>query len=181
MKKIVISFSLLLVILLASAQNETYSTKIEAAVSTKGYLYKQEIFSVENIPAFRIDVVKITNLEAFNGTSGLRIVHRVKVGKELKTFYNYIDANEIDGLITTLQYMKTILKNNATPNNYTEIKYTTLAGFQLQLTTIVNTQNKLDWRFNVQTNITNDKTNVLLSNDDIEKLQRTLEQCKGKL
>ena len=45
----------------------------------------------------------------------------------------------------------------------------------------LNIQNKLDWNFMVQTNISNDKTMETLSNDDIEKLQKTLEQAKGKL
>ena len=49
------------------------------------------------------------------------------------------------------------------------------------LNTVLNTQNKLDWNFTAQTDIHNDKTIELLSNDDIEKLQKTLEQAKGKL
>jgi len=101
----------------SSAQAEYEKTKIEEAVATKGYLYKQEVFTVDNIPAFRIDAIKVTNLEKFSSTSGLRVVHRIEVGKELKTFYNYIDADEIDGLITSLQYMKTILKSKTVPGN----------------------------------------------------------------
>ncbi|MBP6324210.1 MAG: hypothetical protein KA322_04160, partial [Chitinophagales bacterium] len=108
-------------------------------------------------------------------------VHKVQIGKELKTYNNYIDAEEIDGLITTLQYMKTILKSKTTPGSYTEIKFTTKSGFQLMLNTVLNIQNKLDWNFTAQTDIHNDKTIELLSNDDIEKLQKTLEQAKGKL
>ena len=40
------------------------------------------------------------------------------------------------------------------------------------LNTVLNTQNKLDWNFTAQTDIHNDKTIELLSNDDIEKLQK---------
>ena len=49
------------------------------------------------------------------------------------------------------------------------------------LFTVLNAQSKLDWNFMVQTNISNDKTIEALSNDDIDKLQKTLEQAKGKL
>ena len=163
------------------AQTESSITKIEQAVFTKSYLFKQEVFSVENIPAFRIDAIKITNLENFSITNGLKVVHKVQVGKELKTFNNYIDTDEIDGLNTALQYMKTILKSKTIPNSYTEIKYTTKSGFQVMLFTVLNIQNKLDWSFLSQTNISIDKTLVVLTNADIDKLQKTIEQAKGKL
>ena len=163
------------------AQENSTSTKIEQAVFTKNFLFKQEVFSVDNIPAFRIDAIKITNLENFYITNGLKVVHKVQVGKELKTFNNYIDVDELDGLLTSLQYMKTILKSKTIPSNYTEIKFTTKSGFQVMLFTVLNIQNKLDWNFTAQTNIANDKTLVVLNNDDIEKLQKTFTQVKGKL
>lgn len=162
------------------AQNTT-STKIEQAVLTKNFLFKQEVFSVDNIEAFRIDAIKVTNLENFSIISGLKVVHKIKIGKELKTFNNYIDSDEIDGLLTTLQYMKTILKSKTIPNSYTEIKYTTKSGFQMMLFTVLNLKNKLDWSFMSQSNIENEKTLVLLQNEDIEKLQKTTEQAKSKL
>jgi hypothetical protein len=166
---------------LSFAQFTFTKTKLEDAISTKDFLYKQEVFTVENIPNFRMDAVKITNLENFNSTSGLRVVHRKQVGKEQKTFYNFIDAQEIDGLAMALQYMKTILKSKTIPSNYTEIKFTTLSGFQLMLSTILDVQNKLDWSFVVQTNIENEKTVVQLSVDDIDKIQKTLDQAKSKI
>ena len=66
---------------LSFAQFTFTKTKLEDAISTKDFLYKQEVFTVENIPNFRMDAVKITNLENFNSTSGLRVVHRKQVGK----------------------------------------------------------------------------------------------------
>lgn len=178
------TFFLILVLLSVTnifAQNNETKTKIELAVFTKSFLFKQEVFSVENITAFRMDAVKITNLENFTITNGLKVVQKVQIGKELKTFNNYIDADEIDGLITALQYMKTILKSKTIPGSYSEIKFTTKSGFQVILFTVLNIQNKLDWNFMVQTNISNEKTLVVLTNADVEKLQKTIEQAKGKL
>lgn len=179
MKKLI--FIVLLSFYFSPSFSQDFSTKIEAAVFTKGFLYKQEVFSVDNIPAFRIDALKITNLEKFSSISGLRVVHKVQIGKELKTFNNYIDADEIDGLITTLQYMKTILKSKTVPGSYTEIKYITKSGFQVMLFTVLNDQNKLDWNFIAQTNISNEKTIVALISNDMDKIQKALEQAKGKL
>lgn len=181
MKKIIPFFFWLTSILPVLAQNDVPKTKIEEAVFTKGSLYKQEVFSVDNIPAFRIDAVKITNLEKFSIASGLRIVHKLLLAKEVRTINNYIEAEEIDGLITSLQYMKTIIKSKTIPGSYTEIKFTTKSGFQVMLFTVVNTQNKLDWNFRAQTNISDDRTIVALSNDDIDKIQKSLEQAKAKL
>ena len=181
MKNLILLVLLSLGLSSAFAQHDLQKTKIEDAVYTNDFLYKQEVFSLDNIPAFRIDALKITNLEKFSSTSGLRVVHKVQIGKELKTLNNYIDADEIDGLITSLQYMRTILKSKTTPGNYTEIKFSTKSGFQVMLFTVVNVQNKLDWNFMAQTNISIDKTIVALSNDDVEKIQKTLEQAKGKL
>lgn len=162
------------------AQNTIAATKIEQAVLTKNFLFKQEVFSVDNIAAFRMDAIKITNLENFSITNGLKVIQKVQVGKELKTFYNYIDADEIDGLLTTFQYMNTILKSKTVPSSYTEIKYTTKSGFQIMLFTVLNLRNKLDWSFVAHTNIDNEKTLTLLQNEDIDKIQKTLEQAKSK-
>jgi hypothetical protein len=181
MKKLTALIILTLFVTQIFAQENIATTKIEQAVSTKGFLFKQEVFSVDNIPAFRIDALKITNLENFTINNGLKVVHKIQIGKELKTFNNYIDADEIDGLITSLQYMKTIIKSKTIPSNYTEIKFCTKAGFQIMLFTVLNIQNKLDWNFTVQTNNTNDKTLAILTTDDIEKLQKTFSQAKGKL
>ena len=180
MKKSIFIILFSIYVATAFGQSETSATKMEQAVFTKNFLFKQEVFSVDNISAFRIDAIKITNLENFSITNGLKVVHKVQVGKELKTFNNYIDADEVDGLLTSLQYMKTILKSKTVPNSYTEIKYTTKSGFHIMLFTVLNLKNKLDWSFLSQTNIENEKTLVLLQNEDIDKLQKTIEQAKGK-
>ena len=179
MKKILIGFILTVCTISINAQ-ETSNTEIEKAVSTKNYLYKEEVFSLNNIPAFRIDAVKVTNIEKFNTTNGLRVIHWIRIGKELKSFYNYIDANEIDGLITALQYINTIVKSKTTPDNYTEIKYNSQSGFQLKLASVLNLQNKLDWSFIVQTNTANNNTVVTLTIDEIDKLSKTFQQAKSK-
>jgi hypothetical protein len=181
MKKTVVSLLLSFLMLSTFAAESGPETELEKAMHTKGSLYKQEVFTVDNIPAFRIDAVKVTDLEKFTISSGLKIIHRIQIGKELKTFYNFIDADEISGISTALQYMKTILKSKTTPGNYTEIKFTSKSGFQVLLSTILNEKNQLDWSFSIHTNITNERTLVNLPADDIDKLQKTLDQAKAKL
>ena len=181
MKKIV--FYILFVSFVHStfAQTDSFKTNIETAVNTKGFLLKQDIFVLEDFGKFRICAVKITNLENFSITSGAKIIHIIQEGKTFKSYYNYIDREEIDGLITALQYMKTMIKSKAIPSNYTEIKFATKSGFLVQLSTILNTANNLDWSFSVQTNVAVEKSYIVYTTADIDKLQKVLEQIKSKL
>lgn len=181
MKKsiLLILFSLSLNILLAEDSNK--NTKIENAVNTKGFLFKEEIYSIENLSYFRLDPVKITNLESFNIVSGLRAIQKISIGKERKIITNYIDFEEISSIITSLQYMKTILKSKTVPGSYSEIKFCSKSGFLVRLQTVLNLNNKLDWNFSVQINTDNDKTFIQLQNDDIDRLLKIFEQAKAKL
>ena len=181
MKKILFVVLFILSLAPSFAESDSYKTKIEQAVNTKDYLFKQEVFSVDNIPAFRIDALKITNLEKFNVSTGLKVVYSHQFGKESKTLYNYIDTDEIDGVITSLQYMKTILKSKIIPGNYTEIKFVTRSGFLVMLNTILNEDNKLDWGFSAQPDNNVERSMIILKPGDVEKLQKTMEQAKGKL
>ena len=163
------------------AQTDSFQTNIETAVNTKGFLLKQDIFVLEDFGKFRIGSVKITNLENFSITSGAKIIHIIQEGKTFKSYYNYIDREEIDGLITALQYMKTMIKSKAIPSNYTEIKFATKSGFLVQLSTILHTANNLDWSFSIQTNVAVEKSYIVYTTADIDKLQKVLEQIKSKL
>jgi hypothetical protein len=160
---------------------DSTQSKIELAATTKSNLFKQEVFTLDNVTGFRIDALRITNLETFMVTTGLKVVFKHQEGKETWSMYNYIDADEIDGIITSLQYMGTILKSKTIPANYTEIKYITKSGFQVMLLTILNESNKLDWGFNVQPDIKLDRSLVSMQNGDVEKLQKLFVQAKGKL
>lgn len=163
------------------AQTDSFKTNIEAAINTKNFLIKQDVFVLEDFGKFRIGAIRITNLENFSTTSGAKIIHIIQEGKIYKSYYNYMDRDEIDGLITALQYMKTMVKSKAVPSNYTEIKFKTKAGFLVQLSTVLNTLNNLDWSFSVQTNTALEKSYIVYTNADIERLQKVLEQIKNKL
>ena len=179
MKKWSVFVLLIFTMLQMFAQPNT--TKIEEAVFTKGYLYRQEIFSVDNIYAFRIDAIKVTNLEKFNFTSGIRVVQKILFGKKPETITNYIDIEEIEGIITALQYMKTILKNKTIPSSYTEIKYNTTSGFQVMIVTVINEQDKLGWNFMIQSKMAEERTLVNLPISEMDKLYNAFEQAKTKL
>lgn len=181
MKKIVTTLFLLAFVYNIHAQTDSFKTNIENAINTKDFLIKQDIFVLEDFGKFRIGVVKITNLENFSTTSGAKIIHIIQDGKIFKSYYNYIDREEIDGLTTALQYMKTMVKSKAVPSNYTEIKFATKSGFLIQLSTVLNSSNNLDWSFSVQTNVDVEKSYIVYTNADIDKLQKVLEQIKAKM
>lgn len=177
MKKIITAL-FLLICLQAIAQEAT--SKLEQAIQTRGSLFKEEIFSLENITAFRMDAVRITNLEKFDVVNGIKVLYKRPAGKEIQSLYNYIDEDEIEGLTTSLQYMSTLLKSKATPAAYTEIQYITRSGFRILLYTIVNDKNQLDWAFAVQPDTRNNSSQISLGITDIEALKKTLTQAKSK-
>lgn len=181
MKKNLLAIFLLFSLTIGMAQQMAYSTKIEEAVNTTGFLFKQEVFSLKNISLFRADALKITNIETFKSTSGLRIIQSIQVGKKQATLHSYIDAQEIDGLITALQYISTILKNPTMPSNYTEIKYNTLSGFQVKLYTMLNDQGKLAWRLTVCSKISEPASLREVPLNEISSLQDVFKQAKQKL
>lgn len=181
MKKLIFTSFIVLITNILFAQIDSFKTNIETAVNTKSFLIKQDIFALEDFGKFRIGAVKITNLENFSTTSGAKLIHIIQEGKLFKSYYNYIDKEEMDGLITALQYMKTMVKSKAVPSNYTEIKFTTKSGFLVQLSTILNATNNLDWSFSMQTNVAIEKSYIVYKTEDIDRLQKILEQIKGKM
>jgi hypothetical protein len=156
-------------------------TLIQQKVNATGSLNKLEILTLDNIPAFRIDVLKVTDLENFSVTGGLRIVYHLPAGKEQKLMYNYIDAAEIASILTSLQYMKTVLKSNTIPSGYTEIKFTTKSGAQFMLFTGLNPSGKIVWNFSVATDLKYERSLFNLQTDDVAKLLKVFEQAKEKL
>lgn len=61
MKKIV-GLMLLCVSAFYTMAQDNYTTQLEGAMKTKNSLFKQEVFSVDNISAFRVDAIKVTDL-----------------------------------------------------------------------------------------------------------------------
>ena len=157
------------------------ATQLETALNARGAIVKYEVFSLDNLPAFRMDAMKVTNVETFAIAQGVKVLKKVSEGKKTKTVYTYIDRTEIEGLLTSLAYIKTIVKSNIIPGNFTAVQYATVDGFQVTLQTGLNpTTGKLEWRFSVQTKISEDKTFVQLEMADIDKLQKLLQQAKSK-
>lgn len=159
------------------SQNKTL---LDSAVNTPDYLCKYEVLQTSTFKDIRLDAVKQSNLENFSSVSGIKVMQKLQVGKEWKKQDSYLDKKEVDGLLMTLQYIKTMLKSMTMPANYTEIKFTTISGFQVSLYTILNDKNKLDWKFAVQTNITNEKTFIDCNFEDISRLEETLTLLKTK-
>ncbi len=181
MKKHILYILFILYSCASFAQVDSFNTQIEHAINTKGFLLKQDIFTLEDFGKFRLGAIKVTNLENFAQVSGVKIIHIIQEGKAFKSYYNYIDRDEMDGLITALQYMKTMLKSKAIPSNYTDIKFKSKSNFMVQLSTILDATNNLDWSFSVQTNTAIEKSYIVYKNEDVDRLQKILEKIKSKM
>ncbi len=156
-------------------------SKLDSAINTPGSLCKYEVLQTANFKSLRFDAVKYSNLENFSVLSGLKFIYKIQSGKELKSMHAYIDQKEVESLLMTLQYMRTMLKSKTMPANYTEIKFTTTAGFQVMLYTILNDKNNLSWKFAVIANVQNDKSYLECTMDDIAILEEALSALKNKI
>lgn len=178
MKIKIIAFLFLLNVGSAYGQGRS---QLDSAISATGYLCKYEVLQTANFKSLRFDAVRHSNLENFNTVSGVKFIYKIQSGKDLKNMSAYIDRKEVEGLIITLQYMRTMLKSKTMPGNYTEIKFTAVCGFQVSLYTIVNDKNSLSWKFAVQANIQNEKSYLECTLDDIALLEEALSSLKNKI
>jgi hypothetical protein len=84
MKKIVSYILFVFIVHCTFAQTDSFKTKIEDAINTKGFLLKQDVFVLEDLGKFRIGAIRITNLENFSTTSGAKVIHILQEGKIFK-------------------------------------------------------------------------------------------------
>ena len=125
-----------------------------------------------------------TNIETAVNTKGFLLKQDIFVLEDFGKFR--IGAVKITNLenfsITSGAKIIHIIQEGKTfKSNYTEIKFATKSGFLVQLSTILNTANNLDWSFSIQTNVAVEKSYIVYTTADIDKLQKVLEQIKSKL
>lgn len=162
------------------AKNQTL---IEQFLNTPGYLLKKEVVPAGNLRGYVFDVMKVSNLENFQAVSGIRITQDFGAGgisKQPISIKTYLDSREVDGLLTTLQYMRTIVKMQSFPENYTEILFNTLAGAQLVLYISQPQPGVKRWGLAFQINTDVPKTFTNLYINDIDSLIALLEAAKKK-
>jgi hypothetical protein len=162
------------------AKNQTL---LEQTLYTTGNLLKKEVIPAGSLRGYTFDVMKISNLENFQTVSGIRITQEFAagaLGKEATSVKSYLDFKEVDGLLTTLNYMRTIVKLQSFPENYTEIIFNGLAGSQLVLYISQPSAGVKRWGLAFQINTDIPKTFTNLYINDIDGLITVLEAAKKK-
>ena len=162
------------------AKNQTL---IEQFLNTTGFLIKKEVIPAGNLRGYTFDVIKVSNLENFQSVSGIRITQDFSAGmisKQPISIKTFLDSREVDGLLTTLSYMRTIVKMQSFPENYTEILFNGLGGSQLVLYLSQPAQSIKRWGLAFQINTDVPKTFTNLYINDIDSLIALLEAAKKK-
>jgi hypothetical protein len=167
-------------LVIPQAKNQTL---LEQTLYTTGYLLKKEVIPAGSLRGYNFDVMKVSNLENFQTVSGIRITQEFGAGvlsKEATSIKSYLDYKEVDGLLTTLNYMSTVVKLQSFPENYTEIFFNGKAGNQLVLYISQPSAGVKRWglAFQIHTDIPKTFTNLYIN--DIDGLIILLEAAKKK-
>jgi hypothetical protein len=167
-------------LIIPAAKNQTL---LEETLNSTGYLLKKEVKPVGSLRGYNFDVLKVSNLETFQTVSGVRITQDFGAGvmsKQPISIKSYLDSKEVDGLLTTLNYMRTIVKMQSFPENYTEILFNSLAGAQLVLFISQPQPGVKRWglAFQINTNVAKTFTNLYIN--DIDSLIALLEDANKK-
>ena len=167
-------------LIIPQAKNQTL---LEQTLNATGYLLKKEVIPAGSMRGYNFDVMKVSNLETFQSVSGIRITQDFAAGvlsKQPISIKSYLDFKEVDGLITTLIYMRTIVKSQGFPENYTEIYFNSLSDAQLVLFISQSQPGVKRWglAFQINTNVGKSFTNLYIN--DIDSLITLLEAAKKK-
>jgi hypothetical protein len=167
-------------LIIPMAKNQTL---LEQTLNSVDFLLKKEVIPAGNLRGYTFDVMKVSNLENFQQVSGIRINQDFPAGtlsKQAISIKTYLDSKEVEDLLTTLNYMRTVVKMTGYPENYTEIYFNSLSGSQLVLYISQPSPMLKRWglAFQINTNINKTFTNLYIN--DIDSLITLLEAAKAK-
>lgn len=123
-------FVILLLITAAFTQDKVApkeQSKLEQFSARSGSLLEKRFVPVGTIKSVKVEVLVLTDLLTNSKISGVRFSY--DTGERYSTEKTaFLDADEIDGLIKSIDYIKTKALP-ATPESYTEIVYSSRSGF----------------------------------------------------
>lgn len=114
--------------------------------SRQGIVIKKEFNKLGTVNGVNVDVLTVSDINSNKETSlkGVKFSTYQSIGSGLSSSSyersSYIDAEEIDGVITFLEFVRQL---SSTPSIYTEYVYTTKGDFKAVVYTETNWSNKL--------------------------------------
>lgn len=116
---------------LVYAQKDTLraKSKMEIELGRSGTLFKKTFMNIGKVNYLSIDVLDIADISKKTSIRGLRF-EMAEIGLYSSgSALNFLDLDEVDGLIKAFGAIKDIL-TQPLPENYTEYVFTSKSGFQ---------------------------------------------------
>ena len=175
MKKMLLIVIALSTINLSYAQvkksQDVSKSNLEDFSETSGSLIKKEFTDVGKLRSVKIQLLKITNLATNISQSGLRIESQGVI-----THVAFLDADEIDAFLKTIDYITDNVLDTDPSGNYTEYNFISRGGFSAGA---FNYSKK--WVFYMKPEKFSSDSQIDFSKEDLIKIKEAVLQVKGLL
>jgi hypothetical protein len=155
---------------------EKEQSKIEAFSARSGSLMQRQFIKLGDLQGgVNIQIYRLTDLLSKTTISGVRFEYEVKSSYSTDTKIAVLDADEVDGLIKSIEALQTTIFPT-TPDTYTEITYRSRGGFEAGAYFA-----DAKWKTYLKLEKYDSKSIVFMRIEDLTELLAILKQAKVKL
>ena len=179
MKKIILIFAIVSSALFSNAQakkEQESKSKIEGLSEKSGTLLKKEFIDIGKFNSVQIQVLKITDVSTGAVLAGLRL-EKEKKGDDAGSFVVFLDSDEIDGLLKSINYINENVLSKPLPDDYIEYNFQSRSGFRAG----VYKASSAKWSAFVQLDKYYDDSQLFLGSDELIQFRDLIIQAKAKL
>jgi len=179
MKIIVIIFFGLLLTSLAFSQtiDERRTTRAEQFGATAGVLIEKYFIDIGKVKGIKIQVMKLKDIH--NRTSKAALYFFRDDEPLYKTGYAFLDIDEVDGLIKSMNYIMTTVLTS-TRNVDTQITFRSRTGFALSVSYFTD-RTKPEWHILFEVEESNYESWVDFNTEDFASMLKLLVKAKTKM
>lgn len=192
MKKILTIILLLLPVTLLAQDKAVHNTQSNTTETTtqqhpkshiemfseSGSLIKKEYILVDEVDALRFEVLKITDVTTQKIVMGLRITPIL--GSNIGVAF--LDSDEIDGFLKSVDYMITSVVSEKAPANSVEYNFTSRSGFEFST---YNSQGffggKKKWSVSTTLEPFILNSHISLSVEDLQQIKGAIQHTEAKI
>ena len=176
MKKLILLFSILVSYSVGSfaqsSSDQKSESKVVAFKDRSGSLMKEEIYNVGKFNRVNYDVIIYTDLLNKEKVGSLRVT----TSDTRYLYYGYLDSDEIDSALKTLNYIQENVLSS-TPSVDTKIEYNSRDKVRIGVSANANK----NWTVYIYAHSYDKDTKTSFSADDISKMISAMEQAQSMI
>jgi hypothetical protein len=156
------------------SQKEKNQTKADEFSEKSGTLMERQFIEVGKLKGVEIKILKVKDLVNNTGYSALRFEYEYKSSYSSDTKISAIDQDEIDGLVKSINALKTNVLNT-TRDNYTEVTFKSRTGLEAGA---YYSSDKQKWTGYLQIEKYDRNSMVFFASEDFDQLLEIIEKAK---